>query len=232
MKECRWNWNRSLSWASESHMRSTETRWVIAFLWAAVMLVTVGAVHATTGSDAGIASGGGTGTVSGIGSVVGIAGAAAIGGVAGVGNVAEVGTAAAAARGLPAHAFYPEYEDDWQWDRGFHRVGNRCADVKLPAHSHLTDVGLGKGWECDPGFNDSGSACVAVRVPQHAYPIYTEVHSLWACERGFERVGNSCMAVKLPAGGYLNATGDGWECKRGYRRTDAWNADSTCIALV
>src|ERR1700752_746068 len=40
------------------------------------------------------------------------------------------------------------------------------------------------------------------------------------CERGYENQLGVCVAVKIPPHAYLDASGDFWDCMRGYRQLD------------
>ena len=40
------------------------------------------------------------------------------------------------------------------------------------------------------------------------------------CKRGYENQLGVCVAIKIPPHAYLDASGDFWECMRGYRELD------------
>ena len=57
----------------------------------------------------------------------------------------------------------------WKCDRGFRRLGESCAPIKLPENSYLTGSSYNTGWECNRGFKSDGEACVEISVPEGGY---------------------------------------------------------------
>lgn len=91
--------------------------------------------------------------------------------------------------------------------------------VSVPENAHPKKYG--DGWECDLSFRVSGDLCVAIVVPENAYPTNRAYGNGWDCQHGFEEAKNaSCIKVFVPAGGYLNQSGRGWNCLRGYTKVD------------
>lgn len=91
--------------------------------------------------------------------------------------------------------------------------------ASMPENAHLKKYG--DGWECDLSFRISGDLCVAIAVPENAYPTNRAYGNGWNCHHGFVEAKNaSCITVSVPAGGYLDQSGRGWDCLRGYTKID------------
>jgi len=83
------------------------------------------------------------------------------------------------------------YGSGWKCDRGYHKSGNKCVQVKVPDNASI-DM-YGSGWKCDRGYHKSGNKCVQVKVPKNAsIDLYGNG---WKCDKGFKRSGNSCTAM-------------------------------------
>lgn len=96
-----------------------------------------------------------------------------------------------------------------------------------PAPENAQDRRYGSGWDCDPGFRIAGGVCVALAIPENAYPTGRSHGTGWACRHGYLEVrGAACEAVAIPANAFLDASGLGWDCARGFEARQA-----TCIAI-
>jgi len=101
------------------------------------------------------------------------------------------------------------------------------ATVDVPANaSARTNL---SGWVCDRGYHESNGACTLVNVPANAHLTGGMYGRGWDCERGFRLVDESCVAVAVPEDAYLDSSGEGWKCNRGYLRVNA--VDATCHAI-
>lgn len=86
----------------------------------------------------------------------------------------------------------------------------------------------GGGWECDRGYRERGGDCTAVDVPANAYATDRSYGLGWECMRGFRAVDKkACVPIAVPENGYLDASGDNWNCNRGYRKSGA-----ACLAVM
>lgn len=87
----------------------------------------------------------------------------------------------------------------------------------------------GGGWECNRGYRETKGACAAVKVPANAYATDTSYGRGWDCDWGYKEItrrAGRCVAVKPPTNAYVHASGDRWECNRGYRK-----AGESCVAV-
>lgn len=79
----------------------------------------------------------------------------------------------------------------------------------------------GDGWECIVGYRIIEESCVAILVPQNAYATRRTFGQGWKCDHGFREIdGTACLAVEVPDGGYLDSSGERWNCLRGYARLE------------
>ena len=83
---------------------------------------------------------------------------------------------------------YIDVGDDWQCDRGFKRVADRCEEIQVPEHAFLEYNG--KRWKCERGYKRVNEQCQVAQVPEHAFLNFAG--NDWVCERGFTREGNRC----------------------------------------
>lgn len=75
----------------------------------------------------------------------------------------------------------------------------------------------GDGWNCNRGYRRDGDVCVVVIVPENAYQTNLTYGSGWECLHGFRAgVDGDCIAVIVPDGGFLDPSGEQWNCLRGY----------------
>ena len=79
----------------------------------------------------------------------------------------------------------------------------------------------GDGWECIVGYRIIEESCVAIEVPQNAYATRRTFGHGWKCYHGFREIdGTACLAVEVPDGGYLDSSGERWNCLRGYAKLE------------
>jgi len=96
----------------------------------------------------------------------------------------------------------------------------------MPANAQYKSYG--DGWECDRGFRRDGDACLAVIIPENAFATNRTYGSGWECLHGFQEVGDAtCLEVVVPKGGYLDTSGQRWNCLRGYMKVD-----DVCLEVV
>ncbi len=124
--------------------------------------------------------------------------------------------------GLPANASLDFLGNDWECNRGFYKMGNKCRQVQIPPNANLDY--LGHDWECIRGFHKAGNECRQVQIPPNANLDYLG-HD-WECIRGFYRTGSECRQVQIPPNASLDYLGHDWDCNRGFRR-----AGSKCEQL-
>ena len=91
--------------------------------------------------------------------------------------------------------------------------------MRLPANASARN--FGEGWECDRGYRREDNACLAIIVPENAYATNRSYGTGWECMHGFQEVdGAICLEVVVPDGGYLDPSGQRWNCLRGYIKVD------------
>lgn len=95
---------------------------------------------------------------------------------------------------------------------------SQSAETPIPENAHARSYG--KGWECDQSYRAQGDVCVAIIVPDNAYPTNRSYGSGWECQHGYNEVnGAECAKVVVPDGGFLDPSGERWQCLRGYLKT-------------
>jgi hypothetical protein len=88
-----------------------------------------------------------------------------------------------------------------------------------PAPENAHDRRFGNGWDCDPGYRVAEGVCVALDMPANAFATGRTHGTGWACQHGYRELrGGTCEAIHIPANAFLDASGLGWECSRGYRK--------------
>jgi hypothetical protein len=60
---------------------------------------------------------------------------------------------------VPEHA-YLDSGDEWECDRGFKRVTDRCEEIQVPEHAFLNYTG--KDWKCERGYKRVNEQCQRV----------------------------------------------------------------------
>ncbi len=86
----------------------------------------------------------------------------------------------------------------------------------------------GDGWECNIGYRLRGDACTAVIVPENAYETNRTYGPGWNCHHGFRESDDAtCVAVVVPEGGFLDPSGERWDCLRGFLKVG-----NTCQEVI
>ncbi|MGY6633195.1 MAG: hypothetical protein ACXIU8_05565 [Alkalilacustris sp.] len=86
-----------------------------------------------------------------------------------------------------------------------------------PAPENRQDGRYGPGQDCDQGYRIADGTCVALNLAANATPTGRSYGTGWACLHGCREVrGATCEAAAIPANAFLDATGLGWNCDRGY----------------
>ncbi len=86
----------------------------------------------------------------------------------------------------------------------------------------------GDGWACDIGYRLSGDVCAIINVPDNAYSTNRTYGRGWECLHGFQFDGSAgCVKVFVPMGGFLDSSGERWQCLRGFSKLG-----ETCVELV
>lgn len=95
-------------------------------------------------------------------------------------------------------------------------VAGQSADaLEIPANARASQSDV--GWECQPSFRKLNGECVVVTDPEHSYKTDSRYGQGWICSHGYVQAGeNRCEKVIIPVNGYLDSSGSGWKCDRGY----------------
>ena len=62
---------------------------------------------------------------------------------------------------LPENAYHNTYGDGWECERGFKKVRDRCAPIKVPENASLN--AYGRDWACDRGYLKENETCIKIR---------------------------------------------------------------------
>jgi len=66
-----------------------------------------------------------------------------------------------------------------------------------------------------------------VVVPDNAFSNGYSFGAGWNCSYGFKQEGDECVAMEVPENGFINASGTGLKCERGYR-VEGFLGNKTC----
>ena len=84
-------------------------------------------------------------------------------------------------RGLPANAHTSRFGSSWECSRGFQRVEEACAAIKVPPNAYLDSSG--GDWDCNRGYTKVDQGCKAVQIPANAHADDDLFGSGWHCNR-------------------------------------------------
>jgi hypothetical protein len=82
----------------------------------------------------------------------------------------------------------------------------------VPANAH--EKSYGGGWECNDGYRLDNGACLKIQIPDHAYAIQSSYGPGWECNYGYRESKGQCAKIRVPANGFLDSSGERWECER------------------
>src|SRR6266566_4682702 len=84
---------------------------------------------------------------------------------------------------------------EWECDRGYYQLRDRCERLAVPEHAHVSY--LGHEWECDRGYYQARDRCEPLVVPEHAHVNY--LGHEWECDRGYRQVRDGCVPLSVSA---------------------------------
>jgi hypothetical protein len=92
---------------------------------------------------------------------------------------------------LPQNSHKNSFDQNWECNKGFKRLGSECQKVQIPVNASLDFSG--HDWECNKGFKRLGSECQKVQIPVNASLDFSG-HD-WECNKGFKRLGGECREM-------------------------------------
>jgi len=95
---------------------------------------------------------------------------------------------------VPRNAFLNFDGHNWECERGYRRVEERCEPFRIPWYAVYDSTW--HDWECKRGERRVGDKCESIKIPSNAV-LNFDGHD-WECGRGYRRNGGRCTELKLP----------------------------------